>query len=240
MGPIPSDDDKGLYFSDLYITSYTPTLFALIESRKHRSLPETFDKPSLLLVAQPETLFGAWGEIGVIQGTETPVTTLVSAMATPETVVERLRDHQFAHFVCHGLLEPGKPFDASFELHGDRLTLLEIVRSRLPAAEFAFLSACHTAELTEDSIADEGLHLAAAMQYCGFRSVVGTMWAMADTDGADLAKYFYKCIFSDKADQNRVPYYERSARALQLAVKKLRRKRGITVERWVNFVHYGA
>jgi CHAT domain-containing protein len=90
-----------------------------------------------------------------------------------------------------------KPFDASFELHGDNLTLLDIVRSQLPTAEFAFLSACHTAELTEDSIADEGLHIAAAMQFCGFRSVVGTMWAMADTDGADLSKHFYKSIFAE-------------------------------------------
>jgi len=217
MGPIPSDDGNVLHFWDL-------------------SLPNTFNKPSLLLVAQPDTLPGARSEIGVIQTTDTPVTTLVSAMATPKTVVECLRDHQFAHFVCHGLLEVGKPFDASFELHGDNLTLLDLVRSHLPTAEFAILSACHTAELTEDSIADEGLHLTAAMQYCGFRSVIGTMWAMADTDGADLSK---QSIFSDKDNQNGVPYYERSARALQCAVKKLRRKRGITLERWVNFVHYG-
>ena len=239
MGPIPSDDDgKERYFMDLYITSYTPTLSALIESRRPRS--STSDEPSLLLVAQPDTLPGAWGEIAVIQATKTPVTALISDMATPKTVVERLRDHKFAHFVCHGLLETGKPFDASFELHGDNLTLLEIVRSQLPTAEFAFLSACHTAELTEDSIADQGLHLAAAMQYCGFRSVVGTMWAMADTDGEDLSKHFYNAIFSDKAELNGVLHFERSARALQLAVKKLRRTRGITIERWVNFVHYGA
>ena len=95
--------------------------------------------------------------------------------------------------MCHGLLETGKPFDASFELHGDNLTLLEIARSQLPVAEFASLSAGHTAGLTEEGIADEALHLVAAMQYCGFRSVVGTMWAMADTDGADLStSQFYR------------------------------------------------
>ena len=241
MGPIPSDDSNDLYFSDLYIPSYTPTLAALIESRNRRSSSDASDnsKPSILLVAQPDTLPGAFGEIEAIEATKTPVKSLISAMATPETVIEGLRNHRFAHFVCHGLLEAGKPFDASLELHKDNLTLLAIVRSQLPAAELAFLSACHTAELTEDSISDEGLHLAAAMQYCGFRSVVGTMWAMADTDGADLSKHFYKAIFADKADQN-VPYHKRSARALQIAVKKLRKKRGMTLERWVNFVHYGA
>jgi tetratricopeptide (TPR) repeat protein len=241
MGPIPSDDGE-LYFSDLYIPSYTPSLSALIESRKCGPLSDASEnlRPSILLVGQPETLPGAFGEITVIETTKTSVTTLISAMATPETVIEGLREHRFAHFVCHGLLETDKPFDASLELHKANLTLLAIVRSQLPAAEFAFLSACHTAELTEGSVADEGLHLAAAMQYCGFRSVVGTMWAMADTDGEDLSKHFYKAIFADKADQNGMPYHERSARALHIAVKKLRRKRGLTLERWVNFVHYGA
>ena len=242
MGPIPSDDGNDMYFSDLYIPSYTPTLAALIESRKHGSSSDASDnsKPSILLVAQPDTLPGALGEIKAIEATKTPVRSLISAMATSETVIEGLREHRFAHFVCHGLLETGKPFDASLELHKDHLTLLNIVRSQLPTAEFAFLSACHTAELTEGSVADEGLHLAAAMQYCGFRSVVGTMWAMADTDGADLSKHFYKAIFADKADQIGVPYHARTARALQIAMKKLRKKRGVTLERWVNFVHYGA
>ena len=191
-------------------------------------------------MAQPDTLPGALDEIGVIESTKTSVTTLVSAMATPQTVIQGLKDHRFAHFVCHGLLSAGEPFDASLELHGGDLTILDIVRSQLPAAEFAFLAACHTAELTVDSVDDEGLHLAAAMQFCGYRSVVGTMWAMADKDGAGLSKHFYNAIFSDKGDQNEMPYYERSARALHIAVKKLRRMRGITLERWVNFVHYGA
>ncbi|KAN0131168.1 CHAT domain containing protein [Lactarius tabidus] len=242
MGPIPFVDGKDLYFSDLYIPSYTPSLSALIECRKRGPFSGASDnlKPSILLVAQPDSLPGADDEIKAIEATKTPVTKLISAMATPEKVVKGLREHRFAHFVCHGLLETDKPFDASLELHGGNLTLLNIVRSQLPSAEFVFLSACHTAELTEGTADDEGLHLAAAVQFCGFRSVVGTMWAMADTDGADLSKHFYKAIFADNADQFRVPYHERSARALQIAVKKLRKKRGITLERWVNFVHYGA
>ncbi|KAN0140645.1 hypothetical protein V8E53_001472 [Lactarius tabidus] len=147
MGPIPSDGEEVVYFMDLYIPSYTPTLTALMESRKSGPQPKTFDKPSMLLVSQSETLSGAW------------VTALISEKATSTTVLAGLKDHQFIHFVSHGLLETGKPFDSSFELHGGNLTLLEIVRSHLPAAEFAFLSACHTAELTQNSIADDGLHL---------------------------------------------------------------------------------
>ncbi|KAH8991514.1 hypothetical protein EDB92DRAFT_1816290 [Lactarius akahatsu] len=147
--------------------------------------------------------------------------------------LDGLRDHQIAHFVCHGTLEAQKSFDAGFELHGnERLTPLNIVRSHLPAAEFAFLSAYHTAELTDGSSADEGLHLPAAMQYCGFRSVVGTMWAMANEDGPELAKHFYNSMFPKEGQGELVPYYKRSAGALRHAVKKLRKKRGITLERW--------
>ena len=238
MGPIPSDENSPRYFLDLYIPSYIPSLEALIESRKPSS--QVISKPSILLVAQPdENMPKALKEMRVVQAAGTHVTTLFSAKATPAAVLARLPDHSFAHIVSHGILEPGKPFEASFKLHrGKRLQLLDIVRSQLPDAEFAFLSACHTAELTDESIADEVLHLAAAMQFCGFRSVVGTMWAMADTDGPDLAKYFYESVFSDETRGER--HYERTAVALRDAVVKLRRKGGIGLERWVNFVHYGA
>ena len=242
MGPIPSNDTCNLkrYFSDLYIPSYTPSLSALIESRK--AGPRAPERPSLLLVAQPEdSLPGVNGEIRVIERAlkaQIEVAGLISSEATPSSVLEGLRCTQFAHFACHGALETGKPFEASFKLHGgSRLTLLDVARSRLPDAEFAFLSCCHAAENTKESVADEALHLTAAMQYCGFRSVVGTMWEMADTDGRDLAKNFYKSLFSDQ--DSSVPHYERSAGALRDAVQKLRRKRGVNLERWVNFVHYG-
>lgn len=161
MGPIKSDDNLKLYFSDLYISSYTPKLTALIEAKKPGA--HTLEKPSILLVAQPdESMSSVWEEISLVQRLKTTVTTLISEKATPSAVTKALQDHQFAHFSCHGTLQTGKPFDASFKLHEDkRLTLLDIVRSRLPSAEFAFLYACHTAELTEESIADEGLHPAA-------------------------------------------------------------------------------
>ena len=131
-----------------------------------------------------------------------------------------------------------KPFKASFKLsNGVHLTLLEIVRSRLPDAEFAFLSAYHTVELTEGSIADEGLYLDAAIN-TRFRSVVGIMWVVAGQDGGDLANHFYDSMFS--SDESGVPYLERSARALRDAVRTSRKEKGLPLEQWVNFVHYGA
>jgi len=238
MGPIRSEGPVKLYFSDLFIPSYAPTLGALIESRKPRARP--LDQPSMLLVIQPDAKMPkALQEMCVIQSVGTSTVTLLWETATPSAVLEHLKDYQFVHISSHGNLETGKPFDAFFKLYeGSRLMLLDIVRSKLPTAEFAFLSACHTAEHTTESIADEGLHLAGAVQYCGFRSVVGTMWEMADDDGPDLAGNFYRSVFSNRWEG--MPHYERTAEALRDAVKVLRRKRKVTLERWVNFVHYGA
>jgi len=242
MGPIPSGSDSPRYFLDLYIPSYTPTLSALVES--NRSGSHILGKPSLLLVVQQdEYMKAALGETRVVQSINTQVKTLNSARATPPAVLKRLQDHRFVHIVCHGKLEPGKPFDSSFKLYGgNRLSLLDVIRSRLPNAEFAFLAACHTAELTDGSLSDEALHLTAAMQYCGFRSVVGTMWAMADKDGPHLARNFYDSVFPPEESQGAC-YYERTAEGLRDAVINLRGRiagEEGSLERWVNFVHYGA
>ena len=239
MGPIPSNDREKRYFSDLYIPSYTPSLSALIESRDPTSQLQSSTRPSLLLVAQPDrSLPGVKGEIKMIQRLDINVESLILEDATTSTVLEGLGRHELVHFACHGNLEIGKPFDASFKLYGDdHLKLFDIVHSRLPTAQFAFLSACHTAEITEESIADEGLHLTAALQYCGFRSAVGTMWAMADTDGCDVARGVYRSMLSGN---NEEPCYLRSAEALRDAVRELRNTKGVSLERWVNFVHYGA
>jgi hypothetical protein len=116
MGPIPSDMGPPRYFQDLYIPSYTPSLSSLIESRKVGS--QTSDKPSILLVLQPDTSTAeALGELQAVQGVRTRVKTFIGATATLTAVLECLQGHPFAHIVCHGIFQSGKPFDSSFGLH---------------------------------------------------------------------------------------------------------------------------
>ena len=64
---------------------------------------------------------------------------------------------------------------------------MDILQSHLPNAEFAFLFACHSAAGDYVHTRDEVLHLAVAMQFCGFSSVVGTLWGMADDYGPILS-----------------------------------------------------
>ncbi|KAI0252441.1 TPR-like protein [Lactifluus subvellereus] len=238
-GPISSHSNVKRYLCDIYVCSYTPSLSALIASRSNLS-GSASGPPSLLIVGQPdESLPGVDSEARGIEClfSSGSVTRIAGEAATPENVIAHLPMHPWVHFACHGMLQPGRPFETSFLLqHNTHLTLLRIAKSHLPTAELAFLAACHTAELTDDGTPDEVLHLTAAMQFSGFRSVIGTMWAMVDEDGQDLSEYFYSKMFAAGAQ---VASYEKSARALRHATQKLRTK-GISLERWVNFVHYGA
>ena len=60
-------------------------------------------------------------------------------------------------------------------------------------ARFTYLSACHTTVDNEAS-PDEVIHLAAAMQFAGFRSVIGTMWAADDGHANEITSTFYRCM----------------------------------------------
>ena len=221
---------------DIYISSYTTTLSALIRARSNTS--GQFSVPKLLVVGQPgETLPNVEVEIDHLCQLGDFVDVLVGAEANHDQVLHGLQQHSWAHFACHGHLgDITQPFHASFELHGgSSLTLLELIQAKLPNAELAFLSACHSAEggfITPD----ETIHLAAALQFCGFRSVVGTLWAMADEDGPTISKEFYKYMFrnpGNKAD------FTDSAEALNVAIRAMR-KNGVPLERWILFVHIGA
>ena len=220
---------------DIYICSYTPTLSALIRARSQSCQSVV---PKLLVIGQPgESLRNVQIEIDDIEQLGDFVEVIVGSGANRDKVVHGLQQHSWAHFACHGHLgDNAQPFDAWFELHdGQSLTLLDLIRARLPDAELAFLSACHSAE-GDVVTPDETIHLAAALQFCGFRSVVGTLWAMDDRDGPTISKEFYKHMFREpgnKAD------FRDSAEALNVAIRALRKK-CVPLERWILFVHIGA
>lgn len=239
-GPYQGTDSRMRYLLDDYISSYTPTLASLINARTGaRNGGE-----DMLFVADTKLPFAKkeWESIIRIRRFKQ----LIGDRAAPDAVLRKLRKMQWVHFVCHGQLE-GEPFNSSLKLPGGRLTLLDIARSNLPNAEFAFLSACHTAEQGPKFALDEALHLAAAIQFCGFRSVVGTMWKLLDRDGPYLSGNVYGYLMRDLEEGEF--RFKRAAAAVRTASLRLR-ERGdeepngtridIMTERWVNLVHIGA
>lgn len=256
-GPIPLPDRKPTsgeerYLIDLYVSSYTPTLTALIEARSNATLQPA--RPISLLGVAPldGTLETAAQEIQILRTHPVFASPERLSLATgdncsQEAVIAGLRERPWVHFACHGVLEPGEPFNSAFVLsRGQRLTLLDIIKAGLHNAELAVLSACHTAEQTRDSASEEALHLAAAMQFSGFRAVIGTMWQMKDEDGPTFAQHFYDEIFAaynedDTIDNPSNVGFKKAARALCSATKAIRKRQvDFNLERWVNFVHIGA
>ncbi|EKM60629.1 uncharacterized protein PHACADRAFT_203792 [Phanerochaete carnosa HHB-10118-sp] len=251
-GPLTMPESKSskskVYLPDLYIPSYTPTLAALIDARTASAgNGGPVERAGILGVALlDESLQAVNDEVDVLRTrfTEDKLTLAIGSECNRDTVVAGLAERPWVHFACHGTLKARQPFNSALILSGDeRLTLLDIVKAGLHNAELAVLSACHTAEHTLDSAIDEVLHLAAAMQFSGFRGVVGTMWQMRDEDGPTFAEYFYDALFEQRGDEDACHPsevgFKKAARALCAATKKMRQKR-VDVEQWVNFVHIGA
>ncbi|KAG2099134.1 CHAT domain-containing protein, partial [Suillus cothurnatus] len=76
-------------------------------------------------------------------------------------------------------------------MRDEHLTLLDIMERDIPHAEFAFLSACHTA-VGDEETPDEVIHLAAGLQFSGFKSVIGTLWEVDDSVAKHVVEAFYK------------------------------------------------
>ncbi|KAK7678968.1 hypothetical protein QCA50_017911 [Cerrena zonata] len=225
---------------DIYVSSYTSTLSVLITARSQKRQDIARSRPDLFVitdVGQPGAeLHSAQEELTRIQKHNGAATIAFGENANRDNVLSCLPQHHWVHFVCHGHREK-ESFRSWFQLYGnERLELIELIHARLPNAELAFLSACHTAAVDAQGTPDEVIHLAAALQFCGFQSVIGTLWAMVDEDGPDVADSFYGYMFPE--DGNVVSFKE-SAVALNIVTKEMRRRK-VPLDRWVNFVHIGA
>ncbi|KAJ7469090.1 TPR-like protein [Mycena latifolia] len=234
----------GSKLSDFLISSYTPSLSALIEGLYAKTVPQ--DRLQLLAVAQPSAVGqnnipGTVKEIASIeqlaQGT-IPVLKLERDMATVESVQNGMRESRWVHFACHGIQDIFTPTNSALLLAGSsRLTLSDIIQLRLPHADLAFLSACQTATGSKHLV-DEAVHLTAGMLLAGYCGVIGTMWSISDTDGPQVAGDVYAHLFTTSP-----PDSTRAAEALHFAVRKLQdsdRAGGTkSFSRWVPFIHVG-
>ncbi|KAG8694012.1 hypothetical protein FRC08_008750 [Ceratobasidium sp. 394] len=227
----------GVNLPDILISSYTPTVSALIRARqaKAKSSP---DRPRMLAVAQTEVegflpLPYATEEVSVIKQLEIVSTELLDQKATPHSVLNHLESHSWVHLCCHGTTNAQLPLLSAFHLHHGSLTIESLMRTELPSADFAFLSACHSAE--GSIVQNENMSLASALQVAGFRSIVATMYAIGDDDGPVVAQTLYEYLFRDREGTTDS---SEAAIGLNKAVRVLRKAK-VPMHRWVPFIHIG-
>jgi CHAT domain-containing protein/tetratricopeptide (TPR) repeat protein len=225
---------------DIVVSSYTPTLSALLRSRRH-TMPSSFH---MLAVGQPNSrdhppLYCVEAEMKAICDLLSPdrVTFLKGPDASVNAVAAAMPNCTWAHFACHGIQDQKQPMDSGLLMDNNHLlTLSHIAQSSLESAEFAFLSSCESATGSKE-LSNESVHLTAGLQFVGFRAVIGTMWTVADKDALIIAEQVYRELFKDGATRANV---SNAAFALNRAVRYLRDEQKVPFAQWVPFVHFGS
>jgi CHAT domain-containing protein len=235
----------GSKLSEFVVSSYTPTLTALLTASEDLTSPPS--QPQLLVVAETSSygqrpLPGTRKEHSSIEEQTrnyVKLKSLSGTKATVEHVVEGLKTADWVHFACHGVQHTSQPMESALLLAGhSRLTLRNIMQLNLHHRDMAFLSACQTA-MGDEKVPDEAVHLAAGMLAAGYRGVIATMWSVMDQDAPQVARDVYGHLFKGKG----TPDPTKAAEALHLAINKLREGPGKTDNAsflsWVPFIHMG-
>ncbi|KAG2128271.1 CHAT domain-containing protein [Suillus clintonianus] len=234
-GPYEKKKDN---LSDIYVSSYTPTLATLVRARQQVSgdaSPQHFVAIGQGNSKGAKALEHVAPELAVVARRLAPVvlvTSLADGDATVQGALDALNHNQWLHLACHGMPNRQQPFESSFAMRDGPLMIKDVIRSNWQNPEFAFLSACHTTVGGEKS-PDESIHLAAAMQFSGFRSVIGSMWSVDDEVARQVVSAFYRNLVNGSGRLD----CTRAAVALHKAVKSLRKK--IPLEQQIVFVHIG-
>ncbi|MGH3900929.1 MAG: CHAT domain-containing protein [Pseudonocardiaceae bacterium] len=229
---------------DRVVSSYTPTVRALLEARTERpdgnaDSGEGVDRDRMLLVTvkdvpgQP-TLHAVDHERAVLQALMAPerCTPLEGPAATRDAVDRELPAHRWVHFSCHGDQNLAEPSLGGLLLHGSMLTVADIT-AREFHGDFAGLSACKTAVGGVDLL-DEAITLAAALHYTGYRHVVASLWSVESTTSAEV----FEALYGDLIQHGRLDS-DNAALALHRAVRTIRGKSPDEPRLWTPFTHTG-
>ena len=222
---------------DLYISSYTPTLTALIRARRRDPNSTTQGKRFIAIgqakAAGESELLSVGAELDNIRQRVDGLATFTridGEESCISRVVEELGKNEWVHLACHGLPNRKQPFESAFALHDDHFTIQRIIGCDLKNPEFAYLSACHTTVGDEES-PDEVIHLASAMQFAGFRSVIGTMWAVDDGVTNEITLTFYEHMVDESGRLD----HTRAAFALNKTMKSVH----IPFDQRILYIHLG-
>jgi CHAT domain-containing protein len=169
---------------DYVVSSYTPTLSALLRAQQSAQSYER-SQASLLLVAARSSQDTSLPQLLEVDSEVQGISDMISRTPDFSGVVERtacrdkmivsLGSANIVHLACHGIQDRKEPHNSHFCLSDGSLTVAELMQIDLNDAFFAFLGACETAQGDRQN-ADEVVHLAASMMFAGFKSVVATMW----------------------------------------------------------------
>ena len=238
------EDSNSTYLSDSFRIRVLPSLTTL---RLINDSPAEFHmKSGALLVGDPcfkEIIYqgrrlvqlpGAREEAEMI-GRILSISPLTGEMATKGEVLKRLSSVALVHIAAHGKMETGEVILAPNttrettqpEEKDYLLTMKDVMEAGL-RAQLVVLSCCHSAR--GEVMAEGVVGIARAFLGAGARSVVVTLWAIADEGTLEFMSFFYDALAKGK----------KASEALNQAMRCMRESGTFKeVKYWAPFVLIG-
>jgi tetratricopeptide (TPR) repeat protein len=221
---------------DYVMSSYSPSLKALIRGRQHASQQLVDSKrDSIVLVSMSQT--PGLSSSGDLRYTAKEVMAIeaicpslrlspIQPLQRKQGVLSHLQACRIFHFAGHSRSDPSDPSQSSLLLEDwetDPFTVGHLrdrnIQGQLPF--LGYLSACSTGAVKVEELVDEGIHLISAFRLAGFRHVIGTLWEVSDETCVDVARIFYETIAEQGLND----------RAIYLGIhRSVRRLRDVAVE----------
>jgi CHAT domain-containing protein len=199
--PFAALTDGQNYLIDRYSLRFMPSASALVYLRS--------DKPvrpgEVLALGNPDLgdprfdLPGAENEAVAVAHMFRDSRALVRGDASRTAVFELAGEFDILHFASHGVFEPDAPLRSGLLLAkgketDGRLTVSDLYKMRLDA-DLVTLSACETA-LGKVASGDDVVGLTRGFFYAGARTIVSTLWDIADVPTEKLILSFYRNLTS--------------------------------------------
>lgn len=203
--------------SDRFVSSYIPTLEALIRARRPEPGRQPIDHPFLsAFVVSPKsphppstpplvTRNTAWivnpapatprpigpREKTATQAPNSGVRIIQYSKATSEAVLSRIEEYNLLHLICHCRRDREAPFQPLFLMYNGHFSPIDVARRQPTRAELAILSLSRPSDDREPFLLKDSLHPAAGMMLAGFKSVVASVEkAQSDKPGKSLMERF--------------------------------------------------
>jgi tetratricopeptide (TPR) repeat protein len=210
---------------DRVVSSYSSSIKAIIHGRARRRA--STDPSQALLVAVENTLGQdrlrfATQEVAELRKICGKMRlTPVEPVRKKEKLKECLQNCKIFHFAGHCSTSYYNPLHSHLFLDdGDanplRVADLLDINLHVSAPFLAYLSACGTGQILDETFIDESIHLISACQLAGFRHVIGTLWDVDDKFCVEMASITYGVIEGSKMSDESV------SRGLHKASRELR------------------
>ena len=187
---------------DRVVSSYAPSVKALVHGRRRRKMPEGPAQALLVAVDSAQNqapLPKARQEVDLVSKIcESMKVKVITSGSDKQDTLGQLRSSKIFHFAGHGYTDKTNASKSHlcFSNASDPLTVANLLQLNLHEESpfLAYLSACSTGCVQDEQFLDESIHLISACQLAGFRHIIGTLWKVQDEHCVDVARITYETI----------------------------------------------